>query len=107
MTINAFGILRSDLNLTDNLQLEDIDYIYQSGTPISTSFTSITNGFKVNISIPTHYVLPSDFTEGVILLNTDGKSLDMVGIVKKPTITTTPTETFFSFYIYSTRYGKK
>lgn len=109
MTVNAFGSLRGDLNLTDNLQLEDIDFTYWETIPISISFTSITNGFIVKVSIPTQDVNLYDInlSDGIVLLNTDGKSLDMIGIVKTPTITTTPIETYFEFYIYSTRYGKK
>ena len=46
-------------------------------------------------------------TKGFVLLNTDGKSLDLVGIVKNPTIIKTQTEAYFNFYIHNTRYGKK
>ena len=34
MTINAFGTLRGDLNLTDNLQLEDVSFIYWETIPM-------------------------------------------------------------------------
>jgi len=109
-TVNAFGSLRDNLKLVDNLTIQDINFTYWETIPISITFTSVANnGYRVDISVPTQdiVVYGIDLSKGIVLLNTDGKSLDLVGIVQTPTIITNPISTTISVYVYNTRYGKK
>lgn len=118
LPINSYGELNPnvDTELTDNMQLGDVSYRYFDGAsfPITFEITSAsyTNVYKARITIleQDYDIKEMDFTNGMILMNTNGKEITMVGVIKNPTITTIYENGYkqeISFYIATTRYGKK
>ncbi|MDD3915337.1 MAG: hypothetical protein PHF76_11915, partial [Bacteroidales bacterium] len=119
LPINSYGELNPnvDTELTDNMQLGDVSYRYFDGASFPITFeittTTLTNVYKARITIleQDYDIKGMDFTNGMILMNTNGKEITMVGVIKNPTITTIYDDVYYkqeiSFYIATTRYGKK
>ena len=110
MPINAIGTLRKDIPLSDDLTIENAPIGFYLDIPLSVTITSIANnGYRFDFEMPTESVNSqgASFTNGIVLLNVNNKEINIVGIIKKPTVVVNPISTTISTYVYSTRYGIK
>lgn len=102
--VNLVARLINDVELTDDLDLADIDFvIYESSDfdiLVSTIPPSLT---QREVRFTFSNLTDNDFPNGIVFLNKEGNRYTLCGVIKEPTWTE---NNRLNFYIASTRYGK-
>lgn len=102
--VNLVARLINDVELTDDLDLADIDFvIYESADfdiLVSTVPPSLT---QREVRFTFSNLNEDDFPNGIVFLNKEGNRYTLCGVIKEPIW---DTNNRLNFYIASTRYGK-